>query len=917
MTTIFRFAVIGLGAGSLYALAALGLVLIFRGSKVVNFAQGVMGMMAAYVFYEVHQNWHVTAFLAIPAGLLTSAALGAAFFYLVIRRLRDASNLIKVVATLALLLVTQEAVLLIFGAAGRPVSSILPTNSVTIFGAPIGEDRLCIFGIVIVLTAVLWAVYKYTQFGLATSAVAENPTAAAALAISPDVIAVANWAIGAALGGLAAIFLVPITSLSSENLSLIVIPILAAAVIGGFSSFPITTIAGVALGIAQSEVTRYVSTPGWSTAVPFIFVTIILFLRGRSIAGREEAFGRMPSVGSGRVPPYLVAIAGVISLLCIWIALPFDWLVAMQYQMLFAVVLLSLVVVTGYAGQVSLAQMGMAGIGALIAAWLYSSHHLPFLLAALLGIVVTVPVAAVTAAAGVRTRGAALAIVTLGLAFSLEAVLFTNQNYTGGINGYNTDNPTIFGLAVGGLENPKRFATLTLIVLVGLGLMVANLRRGRAGRRLIAVRTNERAAAAMGISVSGAKTYAFVLAGMIAAVGGVLFAFYLPAPDFTNFLGLSSISLTETAVLGGVGHLGGPLIASGYQPNALLTQIFSFLGGNAAEYLTILAGALLLVFLPMFPDGMSALAERLNTRWLAAVRRRVPTRQRRTVVISSHSTERMLARKGLRLEEVSVRFGGTVALDRLSMEVAPGQVLGLIGPNGAGKSTAIDAITGFVKTSGGSIFLGEENMSGWTPERRARAGLARSFQSLELFDDLSVEENVLAASESRDRRAYLTDLFRPGGLRLVGLAGDAVSDFGLEGRLTSQARDLNYAQRRRLAVARAVAGGGSVLLLDEPAAGLGPADATALSDIIRRLACDLGIAVLLVEHNVDMVLRTCDQIVALNFGEVIGQGTPAEIRKNPAVIAAYLGAAHAEGDDDNAPSLAPTAPGPPRSGRTR
>jgi ABC-type branched-subunit amino acid transport system ATPase component/branched-subunit amino acid ABC-type transport system permease component len=915
VTTIFRFAVIGLGAGSLYALAALGLVLIFRGSKVVNFAQGVMGMMAAYVFYEVHQNWHVSDFLAIPAGLLTSAALGAAFFYLVIRRLRDASNLIKVVATLALLLVAQEAVLLIFGAAGRPVSSILPTNSVEIFGAPIGEDRLYIFGIVLVLTVVLWVVYKFTRFGLATSAVAENPTAAAALAISPDVIAIANWAIGAALGGLAAIFLVPITSLSSENLSLLVIPILAAAVVGGFASFPITTIAGLALGIAQSEVTRYVSTPGWSTAVPFIFVTVILFFRGRSIAGREEAFGRMPSVGSGRVPPYLVAITAAISLVCIWIALPFDWLVALQYQMLFAVVLLSLVVVTGYAGQVSLAQMGMAGIGALIAAWLYSSHHLPFLLAALLGIVAVVPVAAVVAVAGVRTRGAALAIVTLGLAVSLEAVLFTNQNYTGGVNGYNTDNPTIFGLAVGGLEYPKRFATLTLIVLVGLGLMVANLRRGRAGRRLIAVRTNERAAAAMGISVSGAKIYAFVLAGMIAGVGGVLFAFYLPAPDFTNFLAIGSISLTETAVLGGVGHLGGALIASSYQPNTLLTQIFSFLGGNVAAYLTIIAGALLLVFLPTFPDGMSAMTERQNARWLAAVRRRVPTRRRQTVVISSHSAERTVERKGLRLEDVSVQFGGTLAVDRLSLEVAPGQVFGLIGPNGAGKSTTIDAITGFVKTSTGSIFLGNENIGGWTPERRARAGLARSFQSLELFDDLSVEENVLAASDNRDRRAYLTDLFHPGDLRLDGMAGDAVSDFGLEGRLTSLAGALNYAQRRRLAVARAVAGGGSVLLLDEPAAGLGPADATALSDIIRRLADDLGIAVLLIEHNVDMVLRTCDQIVALNFGEMIGRGTPGEIRKNPAVVAAYLGAA--DGDDGNGAVLAPTGSGPGRSQRTQ
>ena len=241
-------------------------------------------------------------------------------------------------------------------------------------------------------------------------------------------------------------------------------------------------------------------------------------------------------------------------------------------------------------------------------------------------------------------------------------------------------------------------------------------------------------------------------------------------------------------------------------------------------------------------------------------------------------------------------------------------MFGLIGPNGAGKSTTIDAITGFVKPSSGNIFLGDENLSGWTPERRARAGLARSFQSLELFDDLSVEENVLAASDSRDRRAYLTDLFHPGSLRLDGLAGDAVSDFGLESRLTSQAGNLNYAQRRRLAVARAVAGGGSVLLLDEPAAGLGPADAIALSDIIRRLARDLGIAVLLIEHNVDMVLRTCDQIVALNFGEMIGSGTPAEIRKNPAVVAAYLGVA--DGDDD-AQILVPTAPAPPSSQRTR
>ena len=356
-----------------------------------------------------------------------------------------------------------------------------------------------------------------------------------------------------------------------------------------------------------------------------------------------------------------------------------------------------------------------------------------------------------------------------------------------------------------GLEHPKRFATLTLIVLVGLGLMVANLRRGRAGRRLIAVRTNERAAAAMGISVSGAKTYAFVLAGMIAAAGGVLFAFFLPTPDFTNFVGLSSISVTETAVLGGVGHFGGPLIASGYQPNALPTQLFSFLGGNVATYLIIIAGALLLVFLPISrtvcrprPSGRTPVVGR-------------PTPPGADEVATDDRYIRPFDRTVGCPQEFAPR-GRVRAIRRdagLRSPVSGGGAGSGLRPDRSERGRKVHGHRrhhGIREDERGSVFLGDENISGWAPERRARAGLARSFQSLELFDDLSVEENVLAASDSRDRRAYLTDLFHPGVLRLVGLAGDAVSDFGLEGRLESQARHLSYAQRRLLAVARAVAG---------------------------------------------------------------------------------------------------------------
>jgi ABC-type branched-subunit amino acid transport system ATPase component/branched-subunit amino acid ABC-type transport system permease component len=891
VSQVFQFALIGLGAGSLYALAAIGLVLVYRGSRVVNFAQGAMGMMAAYVFYELHQNWHLSIVIAIPAGLLVSGGIGAAFYFLEIRQLRNASNLIKIVATLALFVIAQELITLIFGAQPRTVTSSLPTGAVSIFGASIGADRLWIFAIVIVLTVVLWAIYKYTRFGLATLAVAENPTAAATLAISPDLVAAANWAIGAALGGLAAILLVPITTLSSENLSLIVIPILAAAVIGGFSSFPITTIAGLVLGIAQSEVTRYVSTPGWDTAVPFIAVTVILYLRGHRVAGRGEFFGKLPSVGSGRVAPVLLVVGAGVALLCVWVLFPYDWLVALEYQLIFAIIITSLVVVTGYGGQISLAQMAFAGLGGLVAAWLYSSYHLDFLVALVAGVVAVVPAAIVVALAGVRTRGVALAIVTLGLAFSLEAIIFTNQTFTGGVGGFDTDNPHFLGIPVGGLEYPTRFATLTLAALVLVGLAVANLRRGRSGRRLIAVRTNERAAAAMGISVAGAKLYAFVLGGMIAAIGGVLLCFFLPTPDFTNFVGITSVTFAESAVLGGVGHLGGPLIASGYQPDALGPQLFSFLGGNVATWLAIAGAGALLVLLPTFPDGLAALLETRSARWLTPLRARWHRRKEHDLVSLRRTDTEIPLPTMLALREVSVSFGGTKALQDLNLDVRSGEVVGLIGPNGAGKTTAIDAITGFVRPSGGSITLGDVEISTWGPERRARAGLSRSFQSLELFDDLSVLENMQAASDPRDRLAYVSDLVHPGVGSLSPLASDAIVAFGLEGSLSTQARHLSFAQRRLLGVARALAVGGSILLLDEPASGLGHVDAMALSSTIVAWAKEHGIGILLIEHNVDMVLRTCDRIVALDFGQVIGSGSPAEIRENPKVVDAYLGTA--------------------------
>lgn len=500
----------------------------------------------------------------------------------------------------------------------------------------------------------------------------------------------------------------------------------------------------------------------------------------------------------------------------------------------------------------------------------------------------TIPAGVVIGLAGMRTRGVNLAIVTLGFAISVDSVVFASSRFNGGILAYKANDPTFFGIRVNSIDFPERYATLTLIVLIVVGLGLANIRRGRVGRRLITVRTNERAAAALGVSIVGAKLYAFVVGGIIAGLGGVLLVFRLPLLNFAEFNGGSSILLLQNAVFGGVGTLGGPLVASGFQPGTLGTTIFSFLGGKVALYIAMATSIGLLFMLTHAPDGLAILTRRHNEWWLGRLRRRFPSRRKPVHVLTDESSVPLakVAPATLEVRDVTVRFGGTVALNDFSLTVHTGEVVGLIGPNGAGKSTAIDAITGFVTPASGEVLLDGSPIDGWKRERRARAGVTRSFQTLELFDDLTVLENIRAADDPRDLVAYVTDFVVPGQAKLSPAASAAVIDFGLQDDLDKTVHELPYAQRRMLAVARAVAGGQPLLLLDEPASGLDESQSRRLGEMIRQLAAERGVGVLLIEHNVDMVLRTRDRVYALNFGTLIGHGTPNQIRANPAVVEA-------------------------------
>ncbi|HKE72339.1 MAG TPA: branched-chain amino acid ABC transporter permease/ATP-binding protein [Acidimicrobiales bacterium] len=888
MRDSLQFALLGAGAGGIYALLALGIVLVYRGSGVVNFAHGGFALLGAAVFYETRPDIGTPA--AMACGVAAGALAGLLTQLLIMRPLRHSSPLTRLIATLGVLLVIQQAALRRYGSNPRFVVAYLPHDAVTpLKDVVVGEDRLLLLAITAALTVVLALIYRMTRFGCATTAVAENERAAAALGWSPGRIAAINWTAGGALAGLAGVLLVPIVGLSAGSLTLTILPALAAALLGGFASFPLTFLGGLAVGIGEAEVTSHVSQPGWSTAVPFLLIIAILMIRGQALPLRSHRADRLPRVGSGRIrvgPAVLGVVVAYLSLALFTV----DWSEAMTTTAVLALVGLSLVVVTGYCGQLSLAQYAMAGVGCFIAARLADAASVPVPLAALLGVLLTIPVGLVVALPAVRARGVNLAVATLGLAVVINAVVFGNAKYTGGeIRGTIVPSPRFFGVSFDPTSHADRYAGLAVLLVVLCGLVVANLRRSQTGRRLVAVRGNERAAASLGISVVGMKLYAFGLASAIAAVGGVVLAFRFEHTSFQGFDAFASIQSVLIAVIGGIGYVLGAVVGA-FNGAGSIGQVITSHILDLSVWFTLVSGVLLILVILVHRDGVASVIEQRNEVTRAWLRRRLgrPAPQPSTWSAPEVAISRVPPRR-LEVQDIVVRFGGVVALDRVSLAVEPGEVVGLIGPNGAGKTTLIDVATGYLRAQEGRVLLDGQDIGGRSVQASVRAGVTRSFQSIELFEDLSIADNLRSASDRPRLRGLFTDLVRPVNPGFSPAAVASIQEFGLGPLLDMHPRDLTYAHRRLAGIARAVATGPSVLLLDEPAAGLDSASSRELGVLIRRLAEEWGMGVLLIEHDVAMVLATCDRVVALDFGRVIATGTPEEIRRDPAVVVAYLG----------------------------
>ncbi len=618
MTTFVVFAFLGLGTGVAYAALAFGVVAVYKGSGVLNFAHGAIALLAAYVYTDLSGSGSgqagLSPYLALLVTMVGAAILGVLFHFVVMKRLRSAPILAKVVATLGLLSLLQGIVVLHWGSVyTTTVPSLFPRNSVSIGGgAHIGADSLWGLGLAVLLTAGLWALYSRTRFGLATRAAAENEKGAALLGYSPNFIASMNWALGCALAALAGAIIAPVAGLDSGSLPLMILPAFAAALLGRFRSFLIAAIVALGIGIAQSELVAHWGTqPGVTVAVPLLVVILAMIVSGRLIPQRGTlSEGRPPKTPDGRmkVIPVVVAVGLGVALLVFGSS---TYQSAMVTTVCFAVLALSVVVLTGYVGQISLAQMTFAGLSGLFLSKLAGDVGVPFPISILVASLLAVPAGILVGLPAMRVRGINLAVVTLGLGYSVSAVVFANPAWTGG--GFSpgaapVPSPTLAGYSFDGLMHTVRFGLFALAVLMIVVVIVSNLRRSSTGRKMLAVRSNERAAAAAGINVTGIKLQAFALSSFIAGLGGALLSTAINQASFDQFTALSSIALITIAYIAGIASIAGAIVAGLAASGGVIYILLSNIPGFETYYIPI-SGALLMLTVVAQPDGAAPLMQ--------------------------------------------------------------------------------------------------------------------------------------------------------------------------------------------------------------------------------------------------------------------------------------------------------------------
>ncbi|HEY3670129.1 MAG TPA: ATP-binding cassette domain-containing protein [Acidimicrobiia bacterium] len=887
--------------GGLSALLALGLALVYRAHRILNFAQGDLGAAPASLAVLLVVSSGASWLVAFVAGLAAAVVLGVLVELLVIRRFFRSPRLILSVATIGLAQVLAGLGLLLpgwFGVDLPPQSFPAPIDvSFTVeplrFG---GNDVVAL--IVIPLAFVGLAVFLRTRLGLATRACADDVDRAALVGIPVRRVHSIVWAIASILAFLAVFLRAGIVGLSLGTVlgPSLLLPALAAAVIGRMERLPTIAAAAIALGIVEQSVLWGWNEP--SDVYPVLFVVVVaavwLTPAGSGLRARLEPstwravreprpvpreLARLPEV---RITRALLVGAAALALALVPVVFTESRTNLAAVAVVYGIIALSLVVLTGWAGEISLGQMAFVAVGAAVGASLTARLGWDLALGLLGAGAVGAAVAVLIGLPVLRRRGLTLAVITLAFGLATTAWLLSPRVFGDGtrfdwLPPPRVERPDLFGVI--DVRSETRFYLLCLAALALVIVAVVGIRRSRTGRALVAIRENERAASAFGINPRTTTLQAFAISGFLAAFAGALFVHQQNGLQLDSYGPGESLVVFTMVVIGGLGSV----------PGALLGALFvrGVTWWLPLEWQILATGAGMLVVLLVFRGGFgAALADARD-----AVLRRVARRRGIAVPslagivppprVPTPATPTGLTDARLQVRDLAAEHDGVPVLDGIDFDAHQGEIVALLGTNGSGKSTLLDAIAGVHTPSHGRVTIDGVDTTHTRAERLAGRGVAEAPADHGVFPSLTVRENLrLAGWRVPDRAASRAAL------------ADALVLFPhLEERAGQRAGDLSGGEQHMLTLAMALAAAPRLLLVDELSLGLSPEAAHRVQQRLRSLRDD-GVAIVVVEQSIDRAVQLADRAVFLDEGTVRYSGPPAGLFDRPDLVrATFLGAA--------------------------